>query len=161
MKTVKYIALLVIATTIGSTAYIHAQTERDEKKDDSKETAGEVITLTKKDFLKKVYDYEKNKDALVYEGTLPCIVDFYADWCGPCKRVDPILKELAKEYKGKIVIYKVNTDNERDLARAFGIRSIPTYLFIPTKGEPQMDTGAKPRESFVKIINDILLKDKK
>lgn len=159
MKKVKYI--LAIAVFVGSIAYVSAQTGKNKEKDDPKEVAaaaGEVITLTKQEFLQKVYNYEKHKDTLIYEGKLPCIVDFYADWCGPCKRVDPILKELAKEYKGKIVIYKVNTDNERDVALAFGVRSIPTYLFIPAKGDPQSAMGAMPRESFVKIIDDFLLK---
>ena len=119
--------------------------------------SGEVIILTKKDFLEKIYNYEKNKD-FVYEGNLPCIVDFYADWCGPCKMVDPILKDLAKEYQGKVMIYKVNIDNDRDLAVNFKIQSIPTYFFIPAKGEPQRTMGAKPRETFVKLIDDFLLK---
>ena len=120
---------------------------------------GEIIILTKKDFLEKVYDYEKNRDRFVYEGNLPCIVDFYADWCGPCRMVDPILKDLAKEYKGKIIIYKVNIDNEKSLAKAFGIMSIPTYFFIPVNGEPQASQGAMPRESFLKVIKEILLND--
>ena len=116
-----------------------------------------IISLTKKDFLEKVYNYEKNKDTFVYEGTLPCIVDFYADWCPPCRLVDPILQELAKEYKGKIMIYKVNVDNEKALASAFGINNIPTYFFIPTKGDPQVMMGAKPRETFVQTIKAVLL----
>lgn len=160
MKTVKYI-LFAVVVMIGSIAYIHAQNDKNDKKEnknDATEVAGEVIMLTKEDFLKKVYNFEKHKDTLIYEGTLPCIVDFYADWCGPCKRVDPILKELAKEYKGKIIIYKVNTDKEREVAQAFGVRSIPTYLYIPAKGNPQSGMGAMPRETFVKIINDFLLK---
>ena len=120
---------------------------------------GEIILLTKKDFLEKVYNYEKNKDRFVYEGNLPCIVDFYADWCGPCRTVDPILKDLAKEYKGKIIIYKVNVDTEKALASAFGIQSIPTYFFIPANGDPQASKGAMPRESFLKVIKEILLND--
>ena len=123
------------------------------------ETAsGEVILLTKKDFLENIYNYEKNKESFVYEGALPCIIDFYADWCGPCRMVDPILKDLAKEYKGKVIIYKINIDNERELARMFGIQSIPTYYFIPTKGDLQRVAGAKPRDAFIKLIDDFLLK---
>jgi thioredoxin len=123
------------------------------------ETAsGEVILLTKKDFLENIYNYEKNKESFVYEGALPCIIDFYADWCGPCRMVDPILKDLAKEYKGKVLIYKINIDNERELARMFGIQSIPTYFLIPAKGNPQSMMGAKPRDAFVKVIEDFLLK---
>ena len=86
------------------------------------------------------------------------VVDFYADWCGPCKTVEPILKELAKQYKGKVMIYKVNIDNERALASAFGIQSIPTYFFIPVKGAPQYMMGALPRDTFVKVIETVLLK---
>jgi len=120
---------------------------------------GEIIYLTKKDFLEKVYDYEKNRESFVYEGTLPCIVDFYADWCAPCRMVDPILKDLAQEYKGKIIIYKVNIDKEKALASAFGIKSIPTYFFIPVNGDPQASAGAMPRESFVKVVEELLLND--
>ena len=122
------------------------------------ETIGEVITLDKADFIKKIYNYEKNTESWVYEGKYPCIIDFYADWCPPCKLVEPILKDLAKEYKGKIIIYKINTDNERALASAFGIRSIPTYFFIPAKGDPQATAGALPREKFLEIIDEFLLK---
>ena len=124
----------------------------------SESVSGEVVVLNKEAFFEKIYNYEKNPEEWVYEGELPCIVDFYADWCAPCKMVDPILKELAKEYEGKIVIYKINTDNERELAAAFGIRSIPTYLFIPAKGNPQTARGAMPRDSFVKVIDEFLLK---
>ena len=93
---------------------------------------GEVVVLNKADFLTKVYNYEKNQTEWVYEGTKPCIVDFYADWCGPCKKVSPILKELAGEYKNDIIIYKINVDNEKELAAAFGIQSIPTNVTITT-----------------------------
>ena len=152
MRTVKYTFLFaaILLTMHGILA------QSDNKKTEN--TSSEVIVLTKKDFLDKIYNYEKNKESFVYEGTLPCIIDFYADWCGPCKRVEPILKELAKEYKGKIMIYKINTDNERELARAFGIQSIPTYFFITAKGEVQYLAGALPRESFVQIIEEHLLK---
>nr|WP_129732813.1 thioredoxin [Parabacteroides goldsteinii] len=118
---------------------------------------GEVIVLNKADFLTKVYNFEKNQSEWVYEGTKPCIVDFYADWCGPCKKVSPILKELAGEYKNDIVIYKINVDNEKELAAAFGIQSIPTLLFIPAKGKPQIAQGALSKEQFVEQINGFLL----
>jgi thioredoxin 1 len=112
--------------------------------------------LTKETFLEKVFDYEKNNE-WKYEGNLPCIIDFYADWCGPCKMIAPILEELAKEYEGKIKIYKVDTEKERELAAAFGIRSIPSILFCPKDGQPQMAMGALPKASFVKAINELLL----
>lgn len=116
-----------------------------------------VRHLTKKEFMEKVYNYEKNPDKWVYEGDKPAIVDFYATWCGPCKAIAPILEELAKEYAGKIVIYKIDTDKERDLAAAFGISSIPTLLFIPSYGDPQIAQGALPKESLKRAIDDFLL----
>lgn len=115
--------------------------------------------LTKQTFLEKVFNYEKNKE-WKFEGKLPCLIDFYADWCAPCKIVAPILEELDEEYKGKINIYKVNTEQEQELAAAFGIRSIPSLLFCPIDGQPQMAMGALPKESFKKTIDDILLKNK-
>ncbi|WP_455639259.1 thioredoxin [Parabacteroides sp.] len=118
---------------------------------------GEVVVLNKADFLTKVYNYEKNQTEWVYEGNKPCIVDFYADWCGPCKKVSPILKELAGEYKNDIIVYKINVDNEKELAAAFGIQSIPTLLFIPAKGKPQIAQGALSKEQFVEQINSFLL----
>ncbi len=141
-------AILVIALSV------FAQTGYTKKDSPS----GEVVALTKKDFLEKIYNFEKNKDRFVYEGNLPCIIDFYADWCAPCKKVEPILKELAKEYKGKVNFYKINTDNEKELARFFRINSIPTYFFIPANGNPQSYSGAIPRESFVEVITEFLLK---
>lgn len=112
--------------------------------------------LTKQTFLDKVFDYEQNKD-WKFEGTSPCLIDFYADWCGPCKMVAPILEELSKEYDGKINIYKVDTEAEQELAGAFGIRSIPSMLFIPMIGQPQMVQGALPKSELKKAIDDILL----
>jgi len=112
--------------------------------------------LTKQTFLDKVFNYEKNKD-WKFEGTLPCLIDFYADWCGPCKMVAPILEELAEEYKGKINIYKVDTEAEHELAGAFGIRSIPSLLFCPRDGKPQMATGALPKPSLKQAIDEILV----
>ncbi len=119
---------------------------------------GEVVVLTKADFLAKVYNYEKNPDQWVYEGDKPCIIDFYADWCGPCKQVAPILRDLAILYKKDIVVYKINVDQEQELAAAFGIQNIPTFLFIPKEGKPKMSMGALPRETFVQQIDEFLLK---
>lgn len=119
-----------------------------------------VKHLTKKEFIEKVYNYEKNSDKWVYEGDKPAIVDFYATWCGPCKAIAPVLEELAKEYAGKIVIYKIDTDKERELSAAFGISSIPTLLFIPVSGDPQIAQGALPKESLKRAIDDFLLKKK-
>lgn len=111
--------------------------------------------LTKQTFLEKVFNYEKNKD-WNYEGKLPSIIDFYADWCGPCKMIAPILEELSEEYAGKINIYKVDTEAEQELAAAFAIRSIPSMLFIPMNESPQMANGALPKQELQKLIKEVL-----
>jgi thioredoxin len=111
--------------------------------------------LTQETFKEKVFNYEKNKD-WKFEGDKPAIIDFYADWCAPCKMVAPILEELSSEYKGKLDIFKVNTEEQQELAAAFGIRSIPSILFIPKEGQPQMSMGALPKETFQKTIEDVL-----
>ena len=119
-----------------------------------------VTHLTKADFLAKVYNYEKNPKEWKYEGGKPAIVDFYATWCGPCKMMSPILDEISKEYEGKINVYKVNVDKEADLASVFGIRSIPSLLFVPMKKEPSMVQGAMPKNELKKLVDDILLESK-
>ncbi len=115
--------------------------------------------LSKETFLEKVFNFEKNKD-WKFEGDKPCIIDFYADWCGPCKTVAPILEELSDEYEGKINIYKVDTEVEQELAAAFGIRSIPSMLFCPKEGEPQMAQGALPKHNLEQVIKDVLKAEK-
>jgi thioredoxin 1 len=114
-----------------------------------------VEFLTKETFKEKVFNFEENKD-WKYEGEKPCLIDFYADWCGPCKMVAPILEELSDEYNGKLNIYKIDTEQERELAGMFGIQSIPSLLFVPTEGQPQMAMGALPKDSFKKAIKDVL-----
>jgi thioredoxin len=111
--------------------------------------------LTKETFLSKVFNYEKNKE-WKFEGEKPCIIDFYADWCGPCKVVAPVLEELAVDFDGKINVFKVDTEAEQELASVFGIRSIPSFLFVPAGGQPQMAMGALPKETFVKAFKDVL-----
>lgn len=111
--------------------------------------------LTRETFLSKVFNYEINKE-WKFEGKKPCVIDFYADWCGPCKMVTPVLEELAKDFEGKLDIYKVNTEEELELASVFGIRSIPSILFVPATGQPQMAMGALPKETFVKAFKDVL-----
>ncbi len=111
--------------------------------------------LTKQDFIDKVFDFE-NESEWSYKGDKPAIIDFYADWCGPCKMVAPILEELSEEYKDKLHIYKIDTDKEQELAGAFGIQSIPSILFIPVNDKPQMAAGALPKDQLVKVINDVL-----
>lgn len=124
---------------------------------------GAVTKINKAEFLKQVMDYEKNPKQWKYAGTLPCIVDFYADWCAPCRLASPVLEELAKKYKGKIVVYKVNTDQEKELASVFNITGIPAFLWVPTTGNPTMKSGvpnnpAAIKEQFESMINDFLLK---
>jgi thioredoxin 1 len=111
--------------------------------------------ITKEIFFEKVFNYEKNTE-WKYEGSIPCIIDFYADWCGPCKSLAPLLETLGKEYQGKINIYKVDTEAEQELSGAFGIRSIPSLLFCPMNGEPQMAQGVLPKTEFERIIKDVL-----
>ena len=107
--------------------------------------------LNKENFLNKVFDYEKNTE-WKYEGDLPAVIDFWAPWCGPCKMVGPIIEELSEEYKGKVNFYKVNTDEEQELGAAFGIKSIPSLLFIPKEGQPKMAVGAVPKEAMKEAI---------
>jgi thioredoxin 1 len=110
--------------------------------------------LTAETFKQKVFNYELNKE-WKFEGTKPAVIDFYADWCGPCKMVAPILEELSSEYAGKIDIYKVNTEDERELSSVFGIQSIPSILFVPVNGQPQMAMGALPKDTFKKAFTDV------
>lgn len=119
--------------------------------------SGEVITMNKDVFIKDVFDYQTTKE-WKYKGDKPAIIDLYADWCGPCKMTAPIMKELAKEYAGKIVIYKVNVDKERELAALFNASSIPLFVFIPMNGEPQFFRGAADKATYKKAIDEFLLK---
>jgi len=146
-KQVNLIIMLVFSGILGSVAQVADNLKPEH--------------LTVETFKEKIFNYEKNPDTWVFEGDLPCIVDFYADWCKPCKLIAPIMEELATEYKGKINIYKVNTEQQRELSTLFGIKSIPSVLFIPMKGKPQMSTGALPKESFKQVIDEFLLGQKK
>ena len=141
---------ILIAITILAFGFMaNAQEEKKEPK---------VKHLTYNEFLRKVWDFEKDPNTFKYKGKLPAIVDFYADWCGPCRRVAPIMEKLAEEYEGKLLVYKVNTQYETDLADAFQIRSIPSVLFIPMEGQPMMQVGAMPEEGYRKVIEEKLLK---
>jgi thioredoxin len=124
---------------------------------------GEAVKIDKAQFKALIMDYEKNPKAWKFEGKLPCVVDFYADWCGPCRLASPALEELAQKYKGKIVVYKVNTDQEKELSAVFGISGIPAFLWVPPTGNPTMTSGVarSPQEikaQFEKMITDVLLK---
>ena len=144
MKKTILITLAIIAFSIGATA--------QEKKEESK-----VKHLTYNEFLHKVWNFENDPTTFKYRGKLPAIVDFYADWCGPCRRVAPIMEKLAEEYDGKLLIYKVNTQTEVDLAKTFQIRSIPSVLFIPVEGQPLMQVGAMQERDYRKIVEEKLL----
>lgn len=115
--------------------------------------------LTIGSFKEKVFDFETNKE-WKYNGTVPCLIDFYADWCGPCRMIAPVLEELQKEYGDKLLIYKINTEEQRELAGMFGIQSIPSLLFVPLEGQPQMAMGALPKSTFVQAISDVLKVEK-
>ena len=138
MKKVLVMVALVMASVI-----VYAFNDSRETNQGKKEVTGngEVVVMDKDMFLKDVFDYEKSKE-WNYKGNKPAIIDLYADWCGPCRQTAPIMKELAKEYAGKIVIYKVNVDKQKELAALFNATSIPLFVFIPMKGDPQLFRGA-------------------
>ncbi len=122
---------------------------------DSETTKPEYLTVAT--FKEKIWDYEANPQEWVYEGSEPAIIDFYADWCKPCKMVAPILEEISKDYAGKVKVYKIDTEDEKELAAVFQVQSIPTFLYIPVSGQPQLDKGYKDKAAFERIINEVLL----
>lgn len=154
--------LIALIATVMLVASCNSKSggESDSAEKETTETKAQIktINLTKAEFLEKVVNFEENPEEWIYLGDKPAIIDFYADWCPPCKVIAPILEELAAEYEDEIYIYKIDTDVEQELAAAFGIQSIPTLLFIPMDDEPQMTTGALPKENFEEAINEILLK---
>jgi len=160
MKKTILVVLLAVFTLSGCAAKGSEQNKSETKiENQSNKNIKKMgaIHLTKEEFLKKVANYETNPKEWKYLGDKPCLIDFYADWCGPCKAVAPILEELAKVYDGQIYIYKIDTDKEQELASAFGIRSIPSLLFVPMEGKPQMSMGAMPKNQLVEAINKTLL----
>ncbi len=153
-RKMKYFILLAVML-LGFTTAVSAGSISDGE--------GEVLKIDKTQFKSLIMDYEKSPKIWNYTGVLPCIVDFYADWCGPCRLASPALEELARKYKGKIVVYKVNTDQERELSTVFGISGIPAFLWVPQTGNPTMTSGVarSPEaivEQFEKMITTILLK---
>ena len=160
------ILLLAILVNFGFTA-CNTNAAEDKGKNEVKasastktETSGSVIYLNEESFRKLVWNYNQNPQEWLYEGNLPAVIDFYADWCGPCKRVAPIMDKLAKDYNGKVKIYKVDTDANRELSSVFGIRSIPSVLFIPQNGKPAMQAGAMQEEQYKQIIEEFVLGNK-
>ena len=168
MKKIGYLSVLIIFLFIscnGNTEGVKSNSSSTSSANATIGGSGKSVPatgkpehLTEQTFKLKVMDYDKNPQQWVYKGDKPAIVDFYADWCRPCRMIAPYLEELAAEYEGKINIYKVNTDEQRELAAVFGITSLPTVLFIPMHGNPSSQKGALPKESYKKIIDDFLLK---
>ena len=148
MKRVLFIGILLLAATHGGSA--------QDKKEETR-----VKSITYKKFLKSIWDFEKDPSTFVYKGKTAAIVDFYADWCGPCRKVGPIMEKLAEKYAGKLTVYKVNVDQEKDLAMVFQVRSIPMVLFIPLKGQPMIHTGAMSEADFFKIVEEKLFNSPK
>ncbi|MDR2950475.1 MAG: thioredoxin [Dysgonomonas sp.] len=154
----QFLLLLLIA---GLSLNACGQTKKKQTTEPvKKESKMKTIHLNKIDFLKKVANYEANPSEWKYLGDKPALIDFYADWCGPCKAVAPVLEELAKEYDGEIYIYKIDTEAEQELAAVFGIRSIPSLLFVPMEGTPQMAQGALPKPTLKEAIDKVLLNKK-
>lgn len=153
MRIARTLFLCVITLSVLSCS-MSAQSDKTTSREAVKD---EVIVMDKTAFLAKVFDYEKNPETWLYKGEKPCIIDFYADWCAPCRLVAPILRDLAVQYKNDIIVYKVDVDKEKELAAAFGIQGIPAILFVPQKGTPQMAQGALPKAEFVKQIDGFLL----
>ncbi|TLX70438.1 thioredoxin [Labilibacter sediminis] len=148
MKRILFISLISFftLTLVSGSDKVNSDGEKGENK---------VIYLNKDTFKELVFNYETNKE-WKYNGNVPAILDFYADWCGPCRQVAPILDQLQKEYDGKIQVFKVNTDKEKELASVFGIRSLPTIVFIPLNGEPQAAMGFRPKADMEKMVTEIL-----
>lgn len=151
--------VLIMVTLVMASVIVYAFNDRDENNQGKKEVTGngEVVVMDKAMFIKDVFDFEKSKE-WNYKGTKPAIIDLYADWCGPCRQTAPIMKELAKEYAGKIIIYKVNVDKQKELAALFNATSIPLFVFIPMKGDPQLFRGAADKATYKKAIDEFLLK---
>ncbi len=145
MKKSIIFAILVLVTGFGAMAQ-------------EKDNASKVQHITYQDFLDKIWDFEKSPEEFVYKGKTAAIVDFYADWCGPCRKIGPVMEKLAQDYDGRLTVYKVNVDKEKELAAAFQTRSIPMVIFIPLEGQPMMQVGALPETEYRKVVEERLLK---
>ncbi len=174
MRKIAFIAAIAIVGSTACSSRDGKKTEEPNQQEKVEKTAsapslltdgGTTIHLTKQMFLDDIMDYEKNKEEWVYKGSMPGLIDFYADWCRPCKITSPILEELAAEYQGKIKIYKVNVEKEKELAGLFGVQSIPTFLFMPMEGNPTISSGIaqtpeQTKEMFRQQIDQVLLNNK-
>lgn len=169
MKKLTYLIAILVVSLIGCNGQTNSDKPANKSSVASTSTVAvnddsSPIHLTKEQFLKQVMNYEKNQNTWVFEGEKPCLVDFYADWCAPCRITSPILEDLARVYAGKINIYKVDVDSEQELAAVFGIQSIPTFLFCPLNGDPTLSSGiantpAATKQMFIKQIEELLLKN--
>ncbi|MFW5889922.1 MAG: thioredoxin [Marinilabiliaceae bacterium] len=148
MRTNLFAIAASLLMLLGSSATMTASGGSSDKESD-------VITLDKDAFVNQVFDYENNSE-WKYKGDKPAIIDFYADWCGPCKKLSPLLEELQSDYNGKIQIYKVDTEKSKELAAAFGIQSLPTIVFVPMNEEPQAILGFVPKEKLTEMVSNIL-----
>ncbi|MDL2227820.1 thioredoxin [Odoribacter sp. OttesenSCG-928-L07] len=159
----KYCILIITFLCLTYVGNIYAQNTKESKttkatnSTENSDNTVEIQHLNKETFKELVWDYEKFPKEFTYQGDIPCIIDFYANWCGPCRQLAPKLSQLAEEYKDKITIYKINIDQEKELAALFGVRSIPAILFVPKSNQPQMGLGNLPKENLVEAINNVLL----
>lgn len=147
---------LLLTAVVFSLLFSNCRAENPKRSSSGPAAENAVVYLTNETFKKLVFDYEVNKE-WKYEGSKPAIIDFYADWCSPCRQLSPLVEEIAKEYAGKIVVYKVDTEKEKTLSQSLGISGLPTLLFIPAEGSPKVLMGLLPKESLVKAINEVLL----
>lgn len=154
------IGLALIVAACGNSGSNETDQSMEQALSHEESVPGDIkpVYLTAETFREKVWDYEQNPEQWIYNGELPCIIDFYADWCKPCKKVAPIMDELADYYDGKVLIYKVDTDKEQELASVFQVKSIPSILFAPTVGKPAIQPGALSKEDYIKIIDEFVLK---
>jgi thioredoxin 1 len=148
--------LFLFSIIIISVVFNNCTAGNPENKTKEASSGTEVMQLTNESFKKIIYNYDENK-VWKYEGSKPAIIDFYADWCPPCRKLSPLVEEIAKEYNGKIAVYKVNTDKEKELTQKLGISNLPTLLYIPANGKPSVTLGAIPKEVLVKTIKELLL----
>jgi len=147
---------LLLSILVASLFFITCKSEKPAEAVSKGNGESSVVMLTNDSFKKLVFNYVENKE-WKYEGKQPAIIDFYADWCAPCRQLSPLVDEIAKEYKGKIVVYKVDTEKEKELTQSIGITGLPTLLFIPAEGQPRISMGFIPKESLVKAVNEILM----